>query len=141
MVSLNGLPRRKLLKAFDSSYKNFKASYFKVASRRDVLAFFLDNKAAANSLCAGARRRAPSRGWNTNVLSLEDQLTVDLLKDCLVLESSALIKCRSDQKGMAAYMGRFLSCFSFSTVFICCLPCLFSVLGKIAPKMIVYEVR
>ena len=32
-VSLNGLPRKKLLKAFDSLYKNFKVGYFKVASR------------------------------------------------------------------------------------------------------------
>jgi len=55
-VSSRGLPRRKLLKAFDSSYKKFKAGYFKVASREDELAFFLDKNVAI--------RFPLSREWN-----------------------------------------------------------------------------
>ena len=78
-VSLSGLTRRKLLKAFDSSYKNFKASYFKVASRQDMLAYFLDKNAATKfSLCWSKESSSIIRVeyWS---LSSEDQLMVDLL--------------------------------------------------------------
>ena len=65
-VSLNGLSRRKLLKAFDSSY------YFKVASWEDVLAFFLDNKAATKFPLCWSKEPSSITGVEYWRLSLED---------------------------------------------------------------------
>jgi len=71
-VSLNGLPRRKLLKAFDSLYKNFKAGYSKVASRQDVFAFFLDDQAATKFPLCWSKEPSSITGVEYWRLSLED---------------------------------------------------------------------
>jgi len=66
---------------------------------------------------------------------------VDHLGDFLVLESSILVNYGNGREGLATYMGRSLSCLSFPSIFCRYSYCLSSVLGEMAPKMTVEEVR
>ena len=112
-VSLSRLLRRKLLKAFNSSYKNFKVGYFKVVFWQDVFAFFQDKNAIVKFSLCWSMESSSIIGVEYQSLSLEDQLTIDLLEDCPVSESSTLVKYGNDPEGLTAYMGWFLFCLSF----------------------------
>lgn len=119
-ISLNGCPRRKIFKLFQSSFKDFKPLFFRVGTSTPGKRFLLDNRGVEYFPLFWRRDPRRVKGLDLEFLLERDRIVVQFLEENIggadkALDSLRLVRLRNDAVALSSYICKLGSSLYFSS--------------------------